>query len=86
MLVLSIVLVVVTKHCQAFSICFNFNNKTIAVVLHLFILCFVLVYGKNVRTVAYTTFSEEEDIPNGQQMVTYEARKLKCLLLKLQDY
>lgn len=44
------------------------------------------MYGKNVKTVAYTAFSEEEELPNGQQTVTYEARKIKCLLLKLQNY
>lgn len=50
------------------------------------LLCNFLVYGKNVRTVAYTPFSDEVDQLNGQQTVTYEARILKCMLLKLQDY
>ncbi|XP_022909557.2 intraflagellar transport protein 70A [Onthophagus taurus] len=44
------------------------------------------LYGKNVKTIAYSPFSEEIDQFNGQQTVTYEARLLKTLLLKLQDY
>ncbi|KAJ8925929.1 hypothetical protein NQ315_009781 [Exocentrus adspersus] len=42
--------------------------------------------GKKVRTVAYSTLSEENDEPNGKETVTYEARKIKCLLVKLQNY
>lgn len=44
-----------------------------------------LVHGKRVQTVAYSTL-DENDIPNGKETVTYEARKLKCMLLKLQNY
>ncbi|KAJ8941938.1 hypothetical protein NQ318_013271, partial [Aromia moschata] len=42
--------------------------------------------GKKVRTVAYSTVLEENDAPDGKETVTYEARKIKCLLLKLQNY
>jgi hypothetical protein len=44
------------------------------------------VHGKTIRTTAYPTLSEENDAPNGRETVTYEARKIKCFLLKLQSY
>ncbi|XP_030764736.1 tetratricopeptide repeat protein 30A isoform X2 [Sitophilus oryzae] len=44
------------------------------------------LHGKSVRTVAYPTLSEENEVPNGKETVSYEARKLKYLLLKLQNY
>jgi tetratricopeptide repeat protein 30 len=44
------------------------------------------LHGKTIRTTAYPTLSEENDAPNGRETVTYEARKIKCLLLKLQSY
>ncbi|KAF7283914.1 tetratricopeptide repeat domain 30 [Rhynchophorus ferrugineus] len=44
------------------------------------------LYGKSVRTVAYSTLAEENDVPNGKETVSYEARKIKYLLLKLQSY
>ncbi|XP_017784035.1 PREDICTED: tetratricopeptide repeat protein 30A [Nicrophorus vespilloides] len=44
------------------------------------------LYGKGVKTVALSPFNEEEDQPSGQQTVTYEARALKVILLKLQNF
>ncbi|XP_065168384.1 intraflagellar transport protein 70A-like [Atheta coriaria] len=44
------------------------------------------MYGKGVKTVAVSPFTEEDDTPNGQQTVTFEARAMKALLLKLQTY
>ncbi|KAF5297102.1 hypothetical protein FQA39_LY02682 [Lamprigera yunnana] len=42
-------------------------------------------YGKTVTAVAYPPFSEEVQI-DGKQMIAYEARQLKALLLKLYNY
>lgn len=53
---------------------------------YVFFIVIFSVNGKKVRTVAYSTFSEENDAPNGKETVTYEARKIKCLLIKLQNY
>lgn len=44
------------------------------------------VYGKNVRTVQFSPFSEDGALITGSQMVTYEARMLKSMLLKLMNY
>ncbi|CAG9766235.1 unnamed protein product [Ceutorhynchus assimilis] len=44
------------------------------------------LHGKSVRTIAYATITEENETPNGKETVSYEARKLKHLLLKLEDY
>ncbi|XP_044264063.1 tetratricopeptide repeat protein 30A isoform X1 [Tribolium madens] len=44
------------------------------------------LHGKTIRTTAYPTLSDENEIPNGKETVAYEARKIKCLLLKLQNY
>ncbi|CAH0550390.1 unnamed protein product [Brassicogethes aeneus] len=44
------------------------------------------IHGKTVRTVAYSSFSDENESANGKETVTYEARKLKCLLMKLQNF
>lgn len=46
----------------------------------------ILVHGKAIRTTAYPTLAEENETANGKETVTYEARKIKCLLLKLQNY
>ncbi|XP_050301582.1 tetratricopeptide repeat protein 30A isoform X2 [Anthonomus grandis grandis] len=44
------------------------------------------LHGKRVRTIAYSTMAEENESPNGKETVSYEARQLKAVLLKLQDY
>ncbi|XP_066152230.1 intraflagellar transport protein 70A isoform X1 [Euwallacea fornicatus] len=44
------------------------------------------LYGKTVKTVAYSSITEENEAPDGKETVSYEARKLKYLLLKLQDF
>ncbi|KRT85529.1 hypothetical protein AMK59_2347, partial [Oryctes borbonicus] len=44
------------------------------------------LYGKNVRSVAYSPFSEDVEQFSGLQTAAFEARMLKCLLLKLQNY
>ncbi|KAI4469041.1 hypothetical protein MML48_2g00017550 [Holotrichia oblita] len=44
------------------------------------------LYGKNVRSVAYSPFSDEVEQFSGQQTVAFEARIVKCMLLKLQNY
>ncbi|XP_025829179.1 tetratricopeptide repeat protein 30A isoform X2 [Agrilus planipennis] len=44
------------------------------------------MHGKNVKTIEYSPFSEEANQISGKQTVTYEARALKCILLKLQNY
>ncbi|XP_056638530.1 tetratricopeptide repeat protein 30A [Diorhabda carinulata] len=40
-------------------------------------------HGKTVRTVVYNSLSDANDTPNGKETVTYEARKIKCLLIRL---
>ncbi|KAF2905865.1 hypothetical protein ILUMI_00306 [Ignelater luminosus] len=42
-------------------------------------------YGKSVKAVTYPHFSEELIQTDGRQTVAYEARQLKCLLLKLHN-
>nr|CAI5840259.1 unnamed protein product [Callosobruchus analis] len=44
------------------------------------------LHGKTVKTVANGSFFEENDTPDGKETVTYEARKLKCILLKLLNF
>ncbi|KAG5877801.1 hypothetical protein JTB14_036823 [Gonioctena quinquepunctata] len=44
------------------------------------------MYGKTVRTIAYSSLSEANEFPNGKETVTYEARTIKCILLKLFNF
>ncbi|VEN63968.1 unnamed protein product [Callosobruchus maculatus] len=44
------------------------------------------LHGKTVKTSANGSFFEENDAPDGKETVTYEARKLKCILLKLLNF
>lgn len=44
-----------------------------------------VAYGKSVKAVTYPHFSDELVQTDGRQTVAYEARQLKCLLLKLHN-
>lgn len=72
------------------SVLVSWRVAKVSQLLHLYSLVNIFrfnpVYGKGVKTVAVSPFTEEDDTPNGQQTVTYEARAMKALLLKLQTY
>ncbi|KAL3288515.1 hypothetical protein HHI36_002956 [Cryptolaemus montrouzieri] len=44
------------------------------------------LHGKTVKSVVCPKLYDGNETPNGRETVTYEARKLKCFLIKLQNY
>lgn len=44
---------------------------------------FLSVHGKNLKSIVYAPFSDDGSQATGIQTVTFEARQLKAVLLKL---
>ena len=73
-----LIIVVVVTHSHTFFVALRVLQKKVNFSLHL---CF-LVYGKNVAAVVEQPLEEEKMHP-GKNTVTFEARELKSLFMRL---